>query len=233
MRCHNARKGISLLVDGRIGADERDAVFGHLQCCAGCAEYLQSLQNLRAMLRRIEATPVPWRLSRKLRLIALSQAARQVPQPSWVRTPRRRSLRTWFGLENFIRPAALTFAGGLLSAVAISGLLFPTFGGARQRGFDPLIEVVTLPDGSVQGAPGETPGVILRGPALSCDEIIVELTVDQDGFVRDWNMVRGQMTQDVKDLIVYSKFIPATYFGRPVTSKVQVALHAADRRSLS
>jgi hypothetical protein len=37
------------------------------------------------------------------------------------------------------------------------------------------------------------------------------------------------MTQDVKDLIVYSKFIPATYFGRPVTSKVQVALHAADR----
>jgi len=57
----------------------------------------------------------------------------------------------------------------------------------------------------------------------------VELTVDETGNVRDWNMVRGQMTQDIKNMIVYSQFTPATYFGRPVQSKVQVALHTVER----
>jgi hypothetical protein len=178
------------------------------------------------------ATPeIPAYLAQKLRVIASHEHTRQLARASWAHR-----FASWFErfeltFNNLMRPIALPFAGGLLSALVVFSLIFiPVFGVARPLGFDPAISLVTLPDGRVQGpVPEDTPGEILHGPALPCDEIIVELTIDTNGNVRDWHMIRGQMTQDVKNMIVYSQFTPGTYFGRPVQSKVQVALHTGEK----
>ena len=189
--------------------------------------------SLRADLRRLAPVSMPPHLAQKLRVLASHERIRQATRFTW-----SRRVAAWWGrlelsFNNMMRPLALPFAGGLLSAVVVFSFVFvPSFGTARPLGFDPAIELVTPVEGTVVGAPDETPGEVLHGPALACDETIVELTIDENGNVRDWSMIRGEMTQDVKNMIIWSRFIPATYFGRPISGKVQVALHySVDHRA--
>jgi len=227
MSCENVQKRISPLLDRRLAEHERESVLAHLASCSACAERLQVSENVRANLRRMPIPAIPAHLVNKLRVLASHEHARRMTHSS---------LSTWMAdwidrleltFNNLMRPLALPFAGGLLSALVVFSLIFvPSFGNAGPLGFDPAIELVSTPvDGTVEGAPGETPGEILRGPALSCDQTIVELTIDEHGNVRDWNMLLGQMNEEVKNLIIYSHFIPATYFGYPVSGTVIVALH--------
>ena len=233
MSCEKVQKLVSPLLDRRVSGPERESVLAHLASCSACAQQLEAMANLRADLRRLSAPQMPTHLAQKLRVLASQERVRQATRFTW-----SRRLASWRGrlelsFHNMMRPLALPFAGGLLSAVVVFSFVFvPNFGTARPLGFDPAIELVTPVEGTVVGAPGETPGEVLHGPALACDETIVELTIDENGNVRDWTMVRGQMTQDVKNMIVWSRFIPATYFGRPVPGKVQVALHySVDHRA--
>jgi hypothetical protein len=232
MSCEKVQKLISPLLDRKVAGRERESLLAHLASCGSCAHRLQVLESLRSELRRMAAPAIPPYLAQKLRVLASDERARQAARATGAGRLEHWTVRLQLFFDNLMRPVALPFAGGLLSALVVFSLIFlPSFRAAGPLGFDPSIELVTLADGIVVGAPGETPGEILRGPALPCDEAIVELTIDATGNVRDWNMVRGQMTQDIKNMIVYSQFTPATYFGRPVQSKVQVALHTVDRET--
>jgi Putative zinc-finger len=235
MSCENVQKLISPLLDGNLASRERESVLAHVASCSACAQRLQALENLRSDLRRLASPAIPALLAQKLRVLASHERARQRTRSTWAGRFAPWTDRLELSFNNLMRPFALPFAGGLLSALVVFSLIFvPSFGTASPLGTDPAIELVTTPvDGTVVGRPGETPGTILRGPALACDDTIVELTIDENGNVRDWNMVRGQMTEDVKNMIVYSQFIPATYFGYPVQGKVKVALHNVDRGARS
>lgn len=231
MSCENVQKLISPLLDRRLAARERESVLAHLASCRACTERLQAMENLRANLRRMPIPTMPAHLVHNLRVLASHEHARRMTRSSWSTWISYWTGRLELTFNNLMRPLALPFAGGLLSALVVFSLIFvPSFGAASPLGTDPAIELVSTPvDGTVVGAPGETPGTILRGPALSCDATIVELTIDENGNVRDWNMLLGQMNEEVKNLIIYSHFIPATYFGRPVTGTVIVALHDSGR----
>jgi hypothetical protein len=39
--------------------------------------------------------------------------------------------------------------------------------------------------------------------------------VDPNGQVQDWNVYGSDLTPEMKDLILFSKFIPATVSGQP------------------
>jgi hypothetical protein len=232
MSCDGVQKLISPLLDGRVRGPERESVLAHLASCDKCAERLQAMENLRTHLRRLPRPAVPDYLAHKLRVIASHERARQTRHGAFGLRFAPWMDRLELSFTNLMRPLALPAAGGLISALVVFSLIFvPSFGTARSLGFDPSIELVTSVEGTVVGAPNETPGEILRGPALACDKTIVELTVDETGHVRDWTMLRGQMDEDVMNMIIWSKFIPATYFGRPVTGKVQVALHTSGRQA--
>ena len=234
MSCDRAQKLISPLLDCKLAADERESVLAHMACCDACAERFEALENLRSDLRRMANPRVPAYVAQRLRVLASHERARRITRSTWVGRFAPWGDRLELLFNNLMRPVALPFAGGLLSALVVFSLIFvPSFGTASPLGSDPAIQLVTPVEGTVVGRPGETPGTILRGPALACDETIVELTIDENGNVRDWNMVRGQMTEDVKNMIVYSQFIPATYFGYPVQGKVRVALHTVERGTRS
>jgi hypothetical protein len=226
MSCEKVQKLISPLLDRRVAGRERESLLTHLASWGVCAGRVQTVESLRSELRRMAAPAMPPYLAHKLRVLASHERVRQMARVAGVRGLDHWTVRLQLFFDNLMRPLALPFAGGLVSALAVFSLIFlPNFNAAGPRGFDPSIELVTLADGRLVGAPGE----ILRRPARAMDETVVELTVDKNGNVRDWNMVRGKMTQDIKNIIVYSQFTPATYFGRPIQSKVQVALHAVDR----
>ena len=55
MSCENVQERISLLLDRQLEADERGNVLAHLESCRQCETRLESIQSLRAGLRRMAA----------------------------------------------------------------------------------------------------------------------------------------------------------------------------------
>ena len=124
-------------------------------------------------------------------------------------------------------------AGGLLSALIAFSILVPTLSFSRQFGFDPAIELVTLPDGKVVGAIGEIPRLEMVGTATTGDGTVVELTIDPKGHVRYYDVLRGELTPDMQSIILFSYFTPATYFGQRTVGKVLVTMRPVRREARS
>jgi predicted anti-sigma-YlaC factor YlaD len=60
MRCHKARKNISLAMDDRLGPSDRQALREHLQACPACRAWEREQSRLAARLRTVpEIRPGP------------------------------------------------------------------------------------------------------------------------------------------------------------------------------
>lgn len=233
MRCENVQKKISPLLDRTIGVKERDNVLAHLETCRACGTRLESTQNLRAALRRLEEPVMPEGLSRRVKAIADDARVRTLSvasSPSWMETCR---LRAQLFFDNLMRPMALPFAGGLLSALIAFSILVPNLSFIQKLGFDPAIDLVTVPDGKVVGAIGDIPRLVTVGSATSSDGTVVELTIDPKGHVRYYDVIRGELTPDMQSIILFSYFTPATYFGQNTVGKVLVTLRPISRAARS
>ncbi len=243
MSCEHARARISSLLDHRLGAPERRDTLAHLQSCGPCRDEYQALEKQRLAMRSMEQPAVPSVLTQRLRVLASHERLRIMVRASFSARFRHMADNARLFMDNMMRPVALPFGGGLLSAVLLFSMLAPGLSVSRSRGFDPSVSsMVTLPYGRLVGATGELAGatgevvsvevagfVSVEAGSIpsSTDSTLVELTVDRYGQIRDWRMVQGELTPDVKSVILFSTFDPATYFGVPTDSKVLVAVHAA------
>jgi len=228
MSCESARARISSLLDHRLGGGERRETLAHLSSCNRCHDAYQAFEVQRSAMRSMDALPVPVHLTQRLRVLASHERVRQMARISLSARLRDVADRAWLFVDNMMRPVALPFGGGLLSAVLLFSILAPGLSFTRNLDWDPsVISLVTLPEGRLDGAAGEVYRMEMVGSiSSSTDSTLVELTVDRYGHVRDWNMVRGELTPEVKSVILFSNFNPGTYFGVPTESKVLVALHS-------
>jgi hypothetical protein len=147
-------------------------------------------------------------------------------------------LESWWGrvlvrLDNAMRPMAMPVAGGMLSALVLFSLLTPNFSYSRDFSFDPSVDLVTAPDGKIVDAYGVIPRLKPVGNASSSDGTVVMLFVDENGKVRDWRVLRGELTYDLKNIILFSTFTPATYDGKPIAGKILVTVSAPARGTRS
>jgi len=179
-------------------------------------------------MRSMEAPAVPPLLAHRLRVLASHERMRRMERVSLAARLRHMADYARLFVDNMMRPVALPFGGGLVSAVLLFSIVAPGLNFTRDAGSDvSAISLVTLPEGRVVGANGEVVRLDMVGSIpSSTDSTVVELTVDRYGHVRDWNLVRGEMTPDVKSVIVFSSFNPGTYFGVPTDSKILVSLHS-------
>lgn len=224
MSCENFRDLISPLVDRRLAGDERDNVVAHLDVCRDCRTHLESLQTQRNQLRAMTSAPMPPGLATRLRVAASYERERRLKGASL-----SLRLQNWYAAfklfaDNLMRPLALPFAGGVTSAVACFSVLIPLLSfphDFRDATF------FTAPHGTLvaQGANGMfLPSNVRIEPmeaAVPDNAIIVELTIDESGKVSDWSVVRGNLTPDMEELIMFSKFSPAMYLGLPTWGKVK------------
>jgi len=222
MSCDNELL-ISSLIDRQIAAEERENVLAHLESCAACSESYESMQSMRLALRRIAEPRMPVGLPGKLRQSAAYERVRNLSRAS-IRARRMDWLsRLQLAFENMMRPHALPFAGGFLSAALAFGLLVPNLSFAhRYISGGPATQIFNMPDGVVVGASGEPPRIEPADAQTSDYQTVVVLTVDSSGRVTDYQVTRGQLTDDLKELIMFSNFTPATFFGLPTTAKVRV-----------
>ena len=228
MSCEHVQELISTFLDGQVPGGETEKLLAHVKSCRECSASLATQQNLRSALRKLDHVPVPAALTANLRVIASHERARRLSHASIASRAAYLYGRAKLTFDNMMRPLALPFAGGLLSAMVIFGMLVPTL--TFQHVFaDELL--FTYPDGEVvelgangPSIPHDTRAVprIERGDASTPENAnVVELVIDENGKVFDWSLASGQLTPALKDIIMFSTFRPATLMGVPTSGKVK------------
>ena len=171
--------------------------------------------QLRENLRSLPIAVAPARLATDLRVLASKELVRR----------RRRSslsalLQSWgegvrLLIDNLMKPLALPFVGGgLTSALFIFGMLMPNLGFLHNAVNDTPSGIYT--EASVIKV------AAFASPGKSNDDNVVEVQIDGQGHMVDYNVVQGQMTGEIGNLLLFSTFTPATMFMQPTAGKVVI-----------
>ena len=240
MSCKNAQELISLLLDGKVPAGDRESVLAHTGVCRECGTHLEALETQRARMLRMAQVPMPEALAMKLRVIASHERERQLARVSVRERVRRLAGNLNLAVDNLMRPVALPLTGGLLSALLLFGLLMPTLSFAHHTGdrdlssITPLFSLRTFPVGrivtnpydEVADADEDFPRIepVTSAPSDFLD--VVDLTIDETGKVVDWNIVRGELTPDMESVIMFSRFEPATNMGMATEGQIRMVQFA-------
>ncbi|HTQ53388.1 MAG TPA: zf-HC2 domain-containing protein [Bryobacteraceae bacterium] len=216
MSCQTLRNSVDGFLDQEMSEAERTRVTDHLAVCRECAAHLAELSEMRTTLKALPVVPVPERLCTQLQVTASRErsraaATRTLPLAlhSWIATGK-------LAVDNLMRPLALPFAGGLLSALLLFGIIVPVLGfrpAVRNDVPTVLYTAATL----VEVAPF----------GLGDDAPVVQLYIDAKGQATNYTVERGQvspeMQADLDKLIFFSRFTPATWFGQPTNGKLLVS----------
>jgi hypothetical protein len=227
MSCNNVQELISSLLDRRISPEEKEDVLAHLESCRKCSARYETMQSLRTELRGMSQPAVPEYLHQQLRVIASHERVRLLARVSVSTRIRHWGSRMELQFNNMMRPLALPFAGGLLSALISFGLLVPNLNFQHNYTDEafltyPVGLVVEQISGGVVKAVGDVPRIEPVGTVNPEDANVVELTIDENGRVIDYSVSHGKLTPDLQSIIMFSQFQPATLLGLRTSGKVQI-----------
>jgi len=229
MSCESTHEQISSLVDGMLTGDERENVLTHLNACRACSARLKSFESVRAELRKLDRPRLPAGLTVQLRVLASHERVRQLARASFGARLRYWADRVRLGYDNLMRPVALPVAGGFLSALLLFSVLVPNLSFRHDRSLEPPLSLSSDPDGRIVGWSGVVPRLESVNSVAAGDETVVELIIDNQGNVADYSVRQGQLTPDLQNIILLSKFTPAMFFYQPAWGKIRVVFPA--RRS--
>lgn len=228
MDCVNVQELISLLLDRKLPGEERGMVLSHLGSCRTCTAHLDSAQKLRASMLEMNRARVPAALHSKLRVIASHEQQRHLLHSNIRNVAQYWSDRIRLAFDNLMRPLAVPFAGGSLSAMILFCMLVPSL--SFRHNFtdqslltDPYGSVVLWSSNGPLALPdsGNFPRIQRFDAATPDDANVVELTIDEAGKVSDFSLTRGKLTEDLRNIIMFSQFQPATLLGLPTSGKVK------------
>jgi Putative zinc-finger len=229
MSCEHVQERVSSILDRTLPAAEQENVLAHIRSCRDCNTHLESAQELRAAMSRLNHAPVPPVLAGRLRVIASHERTRNIARATFAGRVAQISDRIGLLFDNMMRPLALPFAGGLVSALMIFGFLVPTLTITHAYADEALFtyadgEVVILGLNGAYMPAQESDNAprIERPDARTPDTAnVIDLTIDPNGRVWDWSVARGELTPDLANIIMFGQFSPATNLGVPIPSKVK------------
>lgn len=188
---------------------------------------LDSDGNLMQALRELPERVPPPSLRTSLRVVASRERQRIL---------QRRTLRDWLTTwkdrleltaKNLMRPLALPFAGGVFSTITLFSLwvvpAYPVVMTNHATDVPTALSTSVTVDGSAStGASGAVPVA----------SIIVELSVDGQGRMVDYSVVSGDFQNDkerrsLENFLLFTRFVPATSFGKPTSGKMRLQLASA------
>jgi len=216
MSCRTVRDSLTDFLDQRLGADKRIRMARHLAHCRDCAMLVDQHARMRDAVRGLPVAAVPAQLQTRLLVMASRERSRwnaiktwPLAWHSWIENAR-------LLLDNLMRPLALPFAGGLISALLLFSVLVPTLG------FRPIV----LNDVPL-GLYTEATLVSVVPLGAQDDDTVVELYINRRGQATDYSVQRGEVNPelqaDLNHMMFSSRFTPATWFGQPTNGKVLVS----------
>jgi Putative zinc-finger len=228
MSCENVQERISLLLDCKLPAGDREHVLAHINSCRQCGSRFESMQYMRSSLRNLARPAVPPVLAAQLRVMASHERARQVARRNFAARVAHWVSLVHLAFDNMMRPFAVPFTGGLLSALVIFSVLVPSLSSRHSYSNDPPVPGLTEemqwgdPDVVWLGT-GDTHAWLEPASALIYDnQVSLTLVIDERGRVHDYYLSGGELTSEMKSLILLSQFKPATVNGQPAWGLKQV-----------
>jgi anti-sigma factor RsiW len=199
-------------LDGRLTGREMQRIAAHLEKCHRCAEEWSALKQTQLSLAELGAVPEPADLLLRIRVAVSQEKARS----------HKSVIQTWnLAWKNTVGPFMLQAAAGFASAVLLLGTVTA------------LVGMFTRPE-MAQATKDEPLGMAtaprflyLSGAVSSSNQIgaisgavIVEAYVNGQGEVYDYRIVSGPVDEatrsQVENLLLWSHFEPARFFGQPV-----------------
>ncbi len=185
------------------------ALWGHLFHCPECRGELNEMEQLGSALRALPSPAIPKDLSFEIHLrLSQEQMRRERPSLFW------RLTTQWGHL-------AIPGLSGVLASLILFSAFLPSLWPAVTHSQDiPLLL--------------HTPARLLgTGPlewGTKSEEMVVQILVDPQGRVADYDIVDGRYTpQDVRDLrnrLLFTFFDPATVFGMPKSDTLLISFRS-------
>ena len=232
MSCEDVQKRISLLLDRKLQVRERENMLAHMEACRACGTRFEMMQNQIALVRGLDQPAIPAQLAAQLIVLASHESEHRLARASVAVRLQRWASRVDLAFDNLMRPLALPFTGGVLSTLLIFTLLVPSLSFSHDiRGQEfytaPAGKMVTNPWDQVADADDDFPRIETPSTSPSDYYNVVDMTIDQTGRVVDWLIVRGELTPDMKSIIMLGRFQPATEFGVPTQGTIRVVQSCA------
>jgi hypothetical protein len=191
------------------------------------------METQRTLLRKMAQPQLPVNLVAQLQVLASHERERQLTRTSVRERVRHLVSHIELVFDNLMRPVALPVTGGLLSTLLMFALLMPTLSFSHQAGTGgyefstpPGGRMVTNPYDVVADADEDFPRIEPVGTPAADFIDVVDLTIDETGKVVDWNIVRGELTPDMKSVIMFSRFEAATNMGLATSGKIRMVQNA-------
>jgi len=120
MSCANPLERVSSLLDGGMDAGEQRTQW-RIWNPAACATHGIRLRTPRQSLLEMKGTPMPDALAGRLQVLASHERERRLMRASFSAFFPALGERVWLSFDNMMRPRALPFAGGVISAFSGGG----------------------------------------------------------------------------------------------------------------
>ena len=213
MKCSDAKLLMSSYLDAAVTRSELTAVQDHIGGCAACSIYYLALQRTQKLVGELGRKPVPADLALRLRVVA-SQAIATRQRSRWEMMRVR-----W---ENVFNAVMVPATGGFVTTIIMFGLLI-SFLMPGQFVYPNDVPTTLYTPPQLQSSPFQ----LAMGPGRS-EPLIVEAYVGADGRVQDYRVLSGgengnEVLSELKNMLIFATFRPATSFGRPTAGRAILA----------
>jgi hypothetical protein len=217
LSCKSVRSALWDFAAGTLDQGDRLMVAAHLDQCRECGLHRAEVRSLRAGLKSLPEKTVSPMLLTRLRVIASRERSRQALRRDLAARMAELRARARLVFDNLLRPFAVPAAGGLLASFLCFGAIVDT------------LHVYPVWDNDIPfGVYTEVMIDDVSPFPLDGHDVMVQLTVDKDGKVSDFEVPRGAASpeelRDIGNLVLFGSFVPATAFGQPVTGKILVTI---------
>lgn len=209
--CDSIQPKFSEYLDGRLTGHEMQSIAAHIDDCQHCSHEWAGLKKTQMELASLGPVPQPEDLLLRIRVAVSQERARS-----------RRSLierckLTW---DNTVGPFVLQAAAGFASAVLLLGTVTVLVGMFTRpemaHGVDEPLGMATAPHFLYLSSAVSSNDQIRDGSA----PVVVEAYINGEGEVYDYRIVSGpvddKIRAQVENLLLWSHFEPARFFGQPV-----------------
>jgi hypothetical protein len=213
MKCSDATQLMSSYLDAAVTRSELTAIQEHIDSCAACSTRYLSLQRTQRMVGALGRKRVPADLALRLR-VAASQEIASGQRSRWEMMRVR-----W---ENVFNAVMVPATGGFVTTIIMFGLLISFLMPGQFVGPNDVPTTLYTPP-QLQSSPFQ----LAMDPAHS-EPLIVEAYVGADGRVQDYRVLSGaengnEVLSELKNMLIFATFRPATSFGRPTAGRAILA----------
>ena len=210
MKCSVAKKLVSSYADGEVTRSQLAQVDEHLHSCGECAALYASIRQTQTLVASLGRKAAPPEMALRLR-VAISQEIANARRSRWD------TLRVHW--DNAFNAIMVPATAGLVTTMIVFGLLISLIYPGQVRASNDVPTMLYTP-AELKFTPFEW-----SVGANSADSLVVEAYVGPDGRIQDYRILSAPedaqaILPELKNMLIFTTFHPATAFGQPTASRV-------------